>query len=66
MHLDISNGQCVNATVKQNLTYGVQGLPFGVNLGSGKSAGSQLVASSSMWVFAAPFGAVMWGLGLGL
>ena len=66
MNLDIANGHCVNATIKQNLTYGEQGLPLGVNLGNGKkSAGNQL-AGASMWAFAATLGAMMWGLGLGL
>ncbi len=42
--LDISRGQCYNSSVPQNLTFGVQGLPFGVNLGGGKKgAGNSLV-----------------------
>ncbi|KAL2059066.1 hypothetical protein ABVK25_000358 [Lepraria finkii] len=66
INLDIANGHCVNTTIKQNLTYGEQGLPSGVNLGNGKkSAGSQ-PAGSSMWAFAATLGATMWGFGLGL
>src|ERR1700761_4533209 len=34
--LDIVNGQCYNASVKQNVTFGEQGLPFG--LGNAASA----------------------------
>ncbi|MCJ1255660.1 hypothetical protein MMC24_003477 [Lignoscripta atroalba] len=34
-NLDISNGQCYNASIPQNLTFGYQGLPFGINTGSG-------------------------------
>ena len=36
-HLDIQNGECVNRTFQQNITYGLQGLPFGINLGDGKN-----------------------------
>jgi hypothetical protein len=35
--LDIVNGQCYNASVPQNLTFGYQGLPFGINTGDGES-----------------------------
>ncbi|KAI4125598.1 MAG: hypothetical protein LQ347_005320 [Umbilicaria vellea] len=37
-HLDIVNGQCYNASVPQNLTFGYQGLPFGLSTGSGNSS----------------------------
>jgi phosphatidate phosphatase APP1 len=30
-NLDIENGQCYNATVKQNVTFDTQGLPFGLS-----------------------------------
>lgn len=30
-NLDIVNGQCYNATIKQNLTFSYQGLPFGLS-----------------------------------
>ena len=30
-NLDIENGQCYNRTVKQNVTFGYQGLPFGLS-----------------------------------
>ena len=36
-HLDISNGQCYNTSIPQNVTFGEQGLPFGINLGGGNS-----------------------------
>lgn len=35
-NLDIAAGQCVNKTIQQNITFGTQGLPFGINLGDGK------------------------------
>jgi hypothetical protein len=35
MNLDIVNGQCYNATIKQNLTFSEQGLPFGLSKKSG-------------------------------
>lgn len=35
--LDIVNGQCYNTSVPQNLTFGYQGLPFGLSTGGGIS-----------------------------
>ncbi|KAA6407330.1 MAG: hypothetical protein FRX48_08878 [Lasallia pustulata] len=35
-NLDIANRQCYNSSVPQNLTFGYQGLPFGIHTGSGK------------------------------
>jgi hypothetical protein len=29
-HLDVQNGQCYNTSVKENLTFSTQGLPFGL------------------------------------
>jgi hypothetical protein len=31
-NLDIANGECYNKTIKQNVTFGEQGLPLGINL----------------------------------
>ncbi|KAK4943780.1 hypothetical protein LTR10_016683 [Elasticomyces elasticus] len=39
-NLDIVNGQCYNSSIPQNLTFGYQGLPFDINLGSGSSSNS--------------------------
>ena len=36
-NLDIEGGQCYNTSIPQNLTFGYQGLPFGINLGDGKN-----------------------------
>jgi hypothetical protein len=36
--LDIVNGQCYNASVKQNLTFGYQGLPFGIGGGNNSNS----------------------------
>lgn len=38
--LDIVNGQCLNASIPQNLTFGYQGLPFGLSTGDGDSGNS--------------------------
>ena len=38
MNLDIAGGQCLNTSVAQNLTFGYQGLPFGLSTGDGESA----------------------------
>ncbi len=40
-NLDIVNGQCYNTTIKQNVTFSEQGLPFGL---SKKSAAPRLNA----------------------
>lgn len=34
-NLNIEGGQCYNTSIPQNLTFGYQGLPFGINTGSG-------------------------------
>lgn len=57
--LDIVNGQCYNASIPQNLTFGYQGLPFGVSTGDGESGNGssngtgngagRLRASQSRW-----------------
>lgn len=40
--LDIINGQCVNSTVKQNVTFSEQGLPFGITTNGSNSSASAL------------------------
>ncbi|GAO16662.1 hypothetical protein UVI_02012820 [Ustilaginoidea virens] len=37
-HLDVENGHCINKTISQNVTFGQQGLPFGLG-DKGSSAG---------------------------
>jgi hypothetical protein len=39
-YLDIANGHCCNSSVKQNLTFSYQGLPFGLNKTNSSSGGS--------------------------
>lgn len=39
--LDISNGQCYNASIKQNVTFSYQGLPLGLS----KSTSGATIAS---------------------
>ena len=62
-NLDISNGNCYNSSIKQNVTFSYQGLPFGLskssdalrdlNLGGSRwtMAGSALLAVAGMFVF---------------
>lgn len=38
--LDIINGQCYNSSVRQDVTFGYQGLPLGINLGGGNDSNS--------------------------
>lgn len=49
-NLDIINGQCVNSTIKQNITFSEQGLPFGL---SKKSAAGKLSSGLNGAVVAA-------------
>ena len=46
--LDIVNGQCWNTTIPQNLTFGYQGLPFGLSTGNGNSSSSSNNAASRL------------------
>jgi phosphatidate phosphatase APP1 len=39
-NLDVANGQCVNATIRQNVTFDYQGLPFGLGGDDDSAAGS--------------------------
>lgn len=45
-NLDISNGQCYNSSIPQNVTFDFQGLPFGIG-SSDKGAASPLKASQN-------------------
>ena len=36
-NLDVSNGHCYNSSIKQNVTFSYQGLPFGLSKTSGAS-----------------------------
>jgi len=70
-NLDIANGHCYNASVKQNLTFGYQGLPFGISTGSGNSSsnstgsGSKVALGGSMglwgWAGLALLGSLVFG-----
>ncbi|MCJ1310866.1 hypothetical protein MMC25_004534 [Agyrium rufum] len=44
-HLDVANGQCVNTTIKQNVTFSYQGLPFGLS----KASGAITSLSTTTW-----------------
>lgn len=48
LHLDITNGQCYNSSVKQNVTFSEQGLPFGLS----KNAANIVVApiQLGLWI----------------
>ncbi|TGO21075.1 hypothetical protein BPAE_0244g00060 [Botrytis paeoniae] len=57
-NLDIVNGQCYNSTIPQNVTFSLQGLPFGLSKsGAGKT---MTVGRSLIWV--AMIGAFMLAL----
>lgn len=55
--LDVVGGQCVNSTLKQNVTFSTQGLPFGLSKKSG--AGRMQLVGGLVWV---SFAAGMFGL----
>lgn len=50
-NLDIVNGQCYNASVPQNVSFGYQGLPFGLETGDGNkdNAATTLLRGQSWW-----------------
>ncbi|KAA6413534.1 MAG: hypothetical protein FRX48_03280 [Lasallia pustulata] len=48
-NLDIVNGQCYNSSIPQNLTFGYQGLPFGINTGSGKKGAAPGRRAGGWW-----------------
>lgn len=45
-NLDIANGHCYNASIKQNLTFSYQGLPFGLSKTNSSSGNSSSSSSS--------------------
>ena len=55
-NLDIQNGQCYNSSIKQNVTFGYQGLPFGIGSGA-SSIGTRLNLA-----FAFLIGSIVWNL----
>ena len=46
LNLDIANGQCYNASVKQNVTFNYQGLPLGL---SNSNVSSRTRTTGSLW-----------------
>lgn len=57
--LNIAAGQCVNTTVKQDVTFGLQGLPFGIDLGDGKKGEGNAAATISACGVSTLLGAMM-------
>jgi hypothetical protein len=47
-NLDIANGECYNKTIKQNVTFGEQGLPLGITLGSGAAGRPTMAGGMSL------------------
>ncbi|KAK3108018.1 hypothetical protein LTR53_017835 [Teratosphaeriaceae sp. CCFEE 6253] len=70
-NLDIANGQCYNQSIPQNLTFGYQGLPFGLgdtpvvngSANGSKSAGVPAMGGAQVGLtFAAFVGTVFWSM----
>ena len=59
-NLDVENGECYNSSVKQNVTYSYQGLPFGLS-DDEKSAAASVGAQMTL-TFAILLGCLMWNL----
>lgn len=59
--LDIQNGQCYNRSIPQNLTFGYQGLPFGLGSNS-QGAASALARAPLGVVIAALMSCIVWNL----
>ena len=62
--LNVAAGQCVNHTIVQNVTFGEQGLPFGINLGSGKKNAAVRQGEESGWVMVAALLGVLGAMAL--
>ncbi|KAI9653823.1 MAG: hypothetical protein M1831_005690 [Alyxoria varia] len=59
--LDIASGQCYNDSIRQNVTFSYQNLPFGLGEdGDEEGAGSSLREGLSRWWFGV--GLAVWGL----
>jgi hypothetical protein len=56
--LDVENGECYNKSIAQNLTYGYQGLPFGL----GESSAVVAVKAQVGLTFLAFLGSLVWNL----
>lgn len=54
-HIDIQNGHCHNASIQQNVTFGEQGLPFGLD----EDSGADEVLPSSLMMIALVAGLVV-------
>ncbi|KAK5725644.1 hypothetical protein LTR15_003834 [Elasticomyces elasticus] len=69
-NLDIEGGQCYNQSIPQNLTFGYQGLPFGLgdtaavngSANGSQSAGMPMASAQMGLTFAAFLGAVFWSV----
>ncbi len=59
-NLDVKNGQCFNSSVKQNVTFSYQGLPFG--LSNNKSSAVVSARTQLGLIFAAFLGSLVWNL----
>jgi hypothetical protein len=46
-NLDIAGGNCYNSSIKQNLTFSYQGLPFGLSSSNSSSSSSSSGATSN-------------------
>lgn len=59
-NLDISNGHCLNASIPQNVTFGYQGLPFGIGDSSSENqaAAGSFGAAAKWWSTVAFVGSV--------
>lgn len=50
-NLDIVNGQCYNSTVKQNLTFSEQGLPFGLSKNAAGAVRASILFETAVVAF---------------
>lgn len=48
-NLDIVNGQCYNSSIPQNVSFGYQGLPFGLETHGNNNTASSLLRGVSSW-----------------
>ena len=61
-NLDIVGGQCHNTSIKQNVTFGYQGLPFGLSKDDSSTGAGSFIRPQSAWTVVVA-SLVMLGLG---
>jgi len=66
--LDLLNGKCLNSTIKQNITFSIQGLPNGLSTNgtnTTKNSTGSLISGGGKWTLARSVGMAVFSIMLG-